>query len=186
MKPARRSVLTVSKVRFRALRYWGWAGLMAVLTLGLLLLPRSASAESTDPAIPFEHEIWGASGFWSHHTQHESRYREVNRGLGLEWVFTPQWQLNVGRYSNSVYRQSNYLQAGWMPLDFRWGPLRTRAGASIGVVNGYPRVRNGGYFPAVVPALSVEAWRVGMNVVYIPSVGTTDGAVAAQLKVRLY
>jgi hypothetical protein len=126
------------------------------------------------------------SGFWSHHTSHEGRYREENTGFGVEWAFAQNWQFNVGRYNNSVYHRSNYLQFGWMPLDVSRGDFRARLGASVGVVNGYPRVHGGGYFPAIVPAASLEFGIVGVNVVYIPSVGATDGAIAAQVKLRLH
>jgi hypothetical protein len=47
-------------------------------------------------------------------------------------------------------------------------------------------VRHGGYWATLVPVVSLESRHVGLNFVYIPSVGKrVDGAYALQLKVRV-
>lgn len=148
----------------------------------------AAPADAGEPGDAFRREVWVASGFLSYHVRNRDRYRQGNSGIGGEWRFSRQWQLNVGHYNNSVGRDSNYFQVAWMPAIFgNEKALRLRAGASLGVVNGYPQARGGGYFPTLVPVVSVEWKRVGLNVVYIPTVGgRVDGAVALQLKARLY
>jgi hypothetical protein len=56
----------------------------------------------------------------------------------------------------------------------------------VGAVNGYPKVRHGGYWATLVPMVSLESRRVGLNFVYIPSVGKrVDGAYALQVKLRV-
>lgn len=165
---------------------------LAGAALGLALLAAGPAAWAGDaPApgpAPFKSRLWLESGFFSHHTEPRKvgSYRENNYGLGLEWQFARSWQLNAGHYRNSVNRPSNYLQVGWSPLD--WSPvedLTFTAGVSVGVVNGYPKIHEG-YFPTLIPMASVEWRRVGVNLVYIPSVGRIHGAYAAQLKLRAF
>jgi hypothetical protein len=143
----------------------------------------SALAGETPP------QLWLDSGFLSHHVQHRGRYNEHNDGLGLEWHFgSGDWQLDAGHYRNSLRQGSNYLQLGWTPLkaELPWR-MQARLGASVGAVDGYPSVRHGGWFPTLVPVLSLEGSRVGVNLVYIPTVGKrVDGAYAVQLKFRAF
>lgn len=145
----------------------------------------AAHAQVRDPA----QALWLESGFWSHHTHDRpdgKPYNERNTGIGLEWQFAPRWQLNAGQYRNSGYRSSNYLQVGWSPLQWPVSDgLTLSAGLSLGVVNGYPNISRS-YFPTLVPMTSLEWRRVGVNLVYIPSVGRINGAFAAQLKVRIF
>lgn len=161
---------------------------LAGVALGLALLAAAAGAQAADEPVPFKPRYWLETGFWSHHTTPRAvgSYREQNYGLGLEWQFAQSWQLNAGHYRNSVNRPSNYLQVGWSPLN--WSPtdnLTFTAGASVGVVNGYPKIHEG-YFPTFIPMAAVEYRRVGLNLVYIPSVGRIHGAYAAQLKLRAF
>lgn len=160
-----------------------------MLLLALLLPPCAGMAQTTAPEAEGASQWWVSSGFWSHHTRRADHYQQNNTGIGVEWHAGGEWkdwQLNAGHYRNSRNRPSNYLQAGWMPLHLSLpAGFSLTAGASVGVVNGYPRMKGGGYFPTLVPALSLQWQRVGLNLVYIPSVGTVDGAFALQLKVQL-
>lgn len=147
----------------------------------------SEPASRSDAAS--ESQWWLASGFWSHHTRRADRYQQDNTGVGIEWHGPGEWnawQINAGHYRNSRNKPSNYLQVGWMPLQL---PLPAgvllKGGASVGMVNGYPRMHGGGYFATLVPALSAQWQRLGVNLVYIPSVGTVDGAFALQAKLRV-
>jgi hypothetical protein len=156
--------------------------------LVLALMAAAAGAQAAEEPVAFKSRLWLESGFWSHHTtpRKVGVYRENNYGLGVEWQFARAWQLNAGHYRNSVNRPSNYLQVGWSPLN--WSPtddLTFTAGASVGVVNGYPKIHEG-YFPTLIPMATVEYRRVGLNLVYIPSVGRIHGAYAAQLKLRAF
>lgn len=148
-----------------------------------------AFAQADPPADgAFRQQLWLSTGFLSHHTAHAARYNQHNDGAGLEWRWAPDLQLNAGHYRNSVRHGSTYAQLAWTPLDSPLPlDLRVRAGASVGVINGYPKVNHGGYFATLVPVVSME-WkrRVGLNLVYIPTVGKrVDGAFAIQLKLQL-
>jgi hypothetical protein len=71
----------------------------------------------------------------------------------------------------------------WQP--YALGPVRL--GAAIAGFNGYPHMRDGGWFPAVVPTLTLEYRRVGVNVGIIPSYkDRLYGGVSVQLKVKLF
>jgi hypothetical protein len=159
-----------------------------LILMSALLLPPAAAAQ-TPPGDNDASHLWLSSGFWSHHTRRADRYQQNNTGAGIEWHGAGAWQdfqVNAGHYRNSRNRPSNYLQVGWMPLQLSLpAGFELSGGASVGAVNGYPRMKGGGYFPTFVPALSLQWQRLGMNLVYIPSVGTVDGAFALQLKVRL-
>ncbi|AKJ32177.1 hypothetical protein [Caldimonas brevitalea] len=170
----------------------------ALLALGAASAAHAAcdATPAGEGAVPCEarraeaddaHKWWITSGFLSYHTRHASRYRRANNGLGVEWHLPRHWQLNAGRYRNSLDHGSSYLQAGWTPLGVSLGErLQLRVGASVGVVNGYPKVKDGGFFPTLVPVVSLEGSRLGANLVYIPSVDKrVDGAFALQLKVRV-
>jgi hypothetical protein len=159
----------------------------ALLACGLVALPAVAADAGHGGDASFERELWVTSGFLSRHTHHRSRYNEHNDGLGVEWRFAGQWQANAGHYRNSVRHGSTYLQLGWTPLQAQLPmDLRMRSGFSLGAVNGYPKVRRGGYWATFVPVVSLESERVGLNFVYIPSVGKrVDGAYALQLKLRV-
>jgi hypothetical protein len=158
--------------------------MLSIIIIGLSLgavSPVQAESVADEPT-----SWWLTSGFVSHHHQNNHRYRENNTGIGGEWHVTPSWRLHVGHYKNSVHRRSNYLQGAWMPLHLGAGALHLRLGASVGVVNGYPQANGGGYIPTLVPTLELSYHRVGMNLVYIPTVGgRVDGAVAVQFKLRL-
>ena len=166
-----------------------------VLLTGLMSLSGGAHAadeavgDTKEAATEFKPQLWLDSGFWSHHTKQNSGkpYREHNAGLGVEWRFKPTWQVNAGHYRNSLDEPSNYLQLGWMPLN--WTPaanLKLELGGSVGVVNGYPGIADKGYFPSLVPVAAVQWRRVGINFVYVPSVGRVHGAYAAQLKFQMF
>lgn len=175
------------------------AGLMSLSSGAYAANEASNDAASEAPegvaeapaAEAFKPQLWLDSGFWSHHTKPNTNaskpYRERNAGLGVEWRFKPQWQVNAGHYRNSLDEPSNYLQLGWMPLS--WSPagdLKLELGGSVGVVNGYPGIANKGYFPSLVPVAAAEWRRVGINLVYIPSIGRIHGAYAAQLKFLMF
>lgn len=125
-------------------------------------------------------ELWVTSGFVSKHLKAPDAgktYNERNPGLGLEYSLSPTWAVSGGFYKNSWYRRSQYLQAVWTPAEF--GPVKL--GIAMGVVNGYPLVNKGGYFPTLLPVLSFGY----VNLTYVPSVMENSGAVALQFKVQI-
>lgn len=127
-------------------------------------------------------ELWINPGFYSFHFDSSKHLNNDNYGLGAEYRFSTTMSATAGRFYNSDRRYSNYAGVYWQPIAL--GPLRL--GAVGGAFNGYPRARNGGWFPAVIPAISYEYQRVGANIAVIP--GYKDrlyGAISIQLKFRI-
>lgn len=155
-----------------------------------LLLSGPAPALAGTPEAQGQ-QLWLTSGFLSRHvgSGNTGRYNEKNGGLGFELAFSDDWRLAAGAYRNSVRRHSRYAQAVWSPelTRLRHGDWKFSLGAALGVVDGYPAMRHGGFFPTVLPVASVEWRRIGVNLTYIPSLaGNVTGAFALQLKLAAF
>jgi len=149
-----------------------------------------ALADEQDPATG---ELWVTSGFLSKHTSQRrapaAGWNERNTGIGIEYAFNGHWLIEAGLYENSVYRTSRYVQFVWSPdlTTLSSGDWRFRLSTALGAVDGYPRMRGGGYYPTLLPVASVEWRALGVNLTYVPSIaGNVAGAVALQAKLRLF
>jgi hypothetical protein len=70
----------------------------------------------------------------------------------------------------------------WQPLAI--GPIQI--GAVAGGFNRYSKINNGGWFAAVLPALTIEGKRLGANLFIIPTVGDrVQGATSLQIKFNI-
>lgn len=147
----------------------------------LLLGFASAGASAQwDPASASG--VWVNPGFYTAHFKSNAGLRNENPGLGVEWPVSPWVSLTVGRFHNSDGRISNYAGAYVMP--WQWG--HWRLGAVAGGFDGYPKVQNGGWFPALIPVAAYERGHWGMNVGFVPEIaGRLHGGVSFQLKFRL-
>ncbi|MES2759683.1 MAG: hypothetical protein V4693_20115 [Pseudomonadota bacterium] len=127
-------------------------------------------------------EFWLASGFGTLHFNRDVGLSGSNVGLGVEYRMRGDVAVTAGLFRNSDLESSHYLGALWQPVAF--GPVRL--GAVAALFNGYPRMRDGGWFPALIPVATIEYKRVGMNVGFVPSYkDRLYGGVSVQLKVRL-
>ncbi len=153
-----------------------------------LLLALSAPAAwaadgftAVDPAP--KSEVWIDSGFLTYHFNRDKDLNGANGGLGLEYRFRGDLSATAGRFYNSDRAYSNYVGAIWQPVAI--GPLRL--GAVIGAFDGYPHMRNGGWFPALIPAATFEYKRVGVNVGFVPSYkDRLYGGISVQLKLKVF
>jgi hypothetical protein len=128
-------------------------------------------------------EFWLDSGFATYHFDRDKDLNGGNRGLGAEYRFSGTLAAVAGRFYNSDREYSNYAGVIWQP--YAIGPVRL--GAAIAAFDGYPHMRDGGWFPAVVPTLTYEYQRVGVNVGIIPSYkDRLYGGISVQLKVKLF
>jgi hypothetical protein len=127
-------------------------------------------------------ETWLNGGFYSYHFQRNKGLNDSNGGIGAEYRFSTVASVTAGRFYNSDRYYSNYIGAYYQPWSI--GPVRI--GAAIGAFDGYPKMRERGWFPAVIPTLSVEYQRVGLNLGIVPSYkDRLYGALSFQLKVKL-
>jgi hypothetical protein len=88
-----------------------------------------------------------------------------------------------GRFYNSDRAWSNYAGVIWQP--YAVGPVRV--GLALAAFDGYPKTRDGGWFPGVIPTLTYEYERVGVNVGIIPNYkDRLYGGISFQLKFKLF
>jgi len=152
--------------------------------LALLALTSTAAMADTFETIESKplNEVWLNGGFFSYHFQRDKGLNDSNGGIGAEYRFSTVASVTAGRFYNSDRYYSNYVGVYYQPWQI--GPVRI--GAVAGAFNGYPKERNGGWFPAVIPALSVEYERVGLNLGIVPSYkDRLYGALSFQLKLKV-
>lgn len=130
-----------------------------------------------------KNELWINPGMYSFHYDRNTDFNSVNYGIGVEYKFSNTLSATTGTYRNSYYNQSNYLGVYWQPVSF--GPVDI--GVVAGGFNGYSNTNNGGWFPALLPVLTIEGKRVGLNVIVIPTIpNQVAGCVSFQLKAKLF
>ncbi len=118
--------------------------------------------------------LWLNAGFYSAHFDTDKGLRNANPGLGFEYRISDDWGATAGRFINSDDARSSYIGAYYQP--WRWGTMK------LGVVAG---AFNGGWFPAVIPAASLESGHWGLNVALVPPLkDRLYGALSFQLKFR--
>ncbi len=124
-------------------------------------------------------DIWINPGFYSHHFDKEKNLNNNNHGFGVEATVSKTYSLTAGVFENSDRQTSHYLGAYVMPFQV----AAFKAGAAVGAFDGYPKMRDGGWFPAIVPAMSIEGRRLGLNISYTPRIGDkVNSALSFQVK----
>lgn len=132
-------------------------------------------------------QVWINPGSYSHHFDRNKNFREDNIGFGAEVWFARDHAVMAGTFINSDGDRSRYGAYQWRPLHWQPAGIKVHAGIAAGVFDGYPRYRNGGWFPAVLPVLTVEYKRVGVNFFAVPTIANRlDGAISIQLKFRVW
>ncbi|HEY0587803.1 MAG TPA: hypothetical protein VGD52_16835 [Pseudoduganella sp.] len=127
-------------------------------------------------------ELWVNPGFYSRHFQRDKGFDDTNPGFGAEYRFSTVASATAGRFHNSDRQMSNYAGVYYQP----WAIGPVRLGAVIGGFNGYPKMRDGGWFLAAIPVVSVEYQRVGVNFAIVPTYKERlHGAFSVQLKFKL-
>ncbi|HEX9173796.1 MAG TPA: hypothetical protein VF861_14160 [Telluria sp.] len=157
-----------------------WAGALALAVLA----PGAHAGElfTKIDAAP-RSEFWLDTGFATAHFDRNEELNGANRGLAAEYRFAGTMAAAAGRFYNSDRRWSNYAGLIWQP--YAIGPLR--AGAALAMFDGYPRMRDGGWFPALIPTFTFEHKRAGVNIGVIPSYkDRLYGGVSVQLKLKLF
>ncbi len=162
-----------------------WIALIGVIWMLFgYIMPSYAVDESfarfTEPER--RNELWLNAGMYSYHYDKSQNFNNNNIGIGAEYRFSTVASLTVGGFKNSDSSHSNYAGIYWQPIAV--GPV------NIGVVgggfNGYSSTNNGGWFPAIFPAATIEGKWIGANLFFIPTVGDrVHGAISLQLKLKV-
>lgn len=147
---------------------------------------KTANANVNSGASAFSQRPWLSISGASYHLERAQEFNQKNPGVGLEWPVTAPWvydtRIALGTFKNSESARSNYAGAFIFPWSNESG--RFKAGALLGVINGYQGANNGGFFLLAVPTLAYEADVVGANLFIIPPVSTIPTTLAVQLKFR--
>lgn len=156
---------------------------MKLLLVLAMLCPLAYAGDTVTPVEQErEHELWVGSGFLTYHFDRDKNLNGNNTGIGVEYRFRGDLAATAGRFHDSDRSYSNYAGAIWEP--FAIGPVRF--GAVFAMFDGYPRMREGGWFPAVIPMATLEYQRVGVNVGFVPSYrDRLYGGLSVQLKFKL-
>lgn len=162
--------------------------LECIITIGLLLSASQYCLATSDDLINIipiveKREVWINPGLVSYHFDRNQEFNSLNYGLGFEYKFSSVSSFTIGTYRNSYYATSNYIGMYWQPLVV--GP------ASIGVVaggfNGYSNTNQGGWFPALLPAISIEGDLLGLNIIVIPTIPNhVAGSLTFQMKFKVF
>lgn len=148
------------------------------ITLALMLC---AQAHAQDDGK--RSELWLATGFATHHFQSDKDLNGQNPGGGIEYRFSDVAAVTAGHFYNSDRDRSKYVGVYYQPWTYRGVKL----GAVIGAFDGYPNMRDGGWFPALIPAATYEYKRVGVNLAVIPTYkNRLHGGISLQLKFKLF
>jgi hypothetical protein len=148
---------------------------------GISLANSYGPIEIVEPSA--KSELWINPGLISYHFDKNKDFNAVNFGIGVEYKFSSTTFLTAGQYHNSYHNLTHYIGAFWQPI--KVGPVQM--GFVMGGFNGYTNTNNGGWFPAVVPALSVEGQSVGLNILIIPSIQNhIAGSIAFQVKFKVF
>lgn len=146
----------------------------------------SGAQAQTDPG-KWSPQVWINAGAYSQHFDRNNNFRQNNIGLGAEVWFARDHAVMAGTYINSERFRSHYGAYQWRPLHWQSAGIKIDAGIVAGIVDGYPRYRNGDHFPAVLPVLAVEYKRIGVNIFAVPTItNRVDGAISIQFKLRVW
>jgi hypothetical protein len=128
-------------------------------------------------------ELWLDTGFATHHFQSDKNLNGRNPGIGVEYKFSDSMALTAGRFFNSDRQHSRYAGLYYQP----WSVGGVRLGAVVGGFDGYPKMREGGWFLAAIPAATFEYKRVGVNLAVVPTYkDRLHGGISVQLKFKLW
>lgn len=128
-------------------------------------------------------EVWLDTGFATYHFQSDKDLNGRNPGIGLEYRFSEDSALTVGRFYNSDRQHSRYAGMYYQP----WNVGGVKLGAVVGGFDGYPKMRDGGWFLALIPVATFEYKRVGINVAVVPTYkDRLHGGISVQLKFKLW
>ena len=148
-----------------------------------LLLCAQAHAQEQKQDDGKRSELWLATGFATYHFQSDKGLNGQNPGVGIEYRFSDVAAVTAGRFYNSDHEHSKYVGVYYQPWTYRGVKL----GAVVGAFDGYPNMRDGGWFPALIPAATYEYKRVGVNLAVIPTYkNRLHGGISLQLKFRLF
>ena len=155
---------------------------LAYIGFAFISFTSSAEAFSIIESKPIS-ELWVNPGFYSFHFDKNKGLNNNNFGPGIEYRYSTTNSITLGAFDNSDNQTSHFAGWYWQPLGL--GPVRL--GAAVGALDGYPKMKDGGWFTAAIPAVSAEYKNIGTNILIIPGYkNRLYGAISVQLKLRVF
>ena len=162
-----------------------FASISAILVLGAAV--HAAGANAANSGQESGPQVWLNPGIYSQHFDSSKGLRNNNIGFGAEVMVRANHGIMAGSFINSNRARTKYAAYEWRPLHWQYKGLDLGGGILIGAFDGYPNYRDGAWFVAPLPMLSIEGRYLGANVSLIPTVKNRfDGALAVQLKLRVW
>ncbi len=163
-----------------ALRFMNLCAAKAVLLFAAVC---AAQTQTADPPP----QVWLNPGFFSYHFDRDKSLREDNFGVGAEVILRRDHGLMAGTFLNSDFARTRYVGYEWRPLHWQPAGVPVHAGITVSALDGYPRMRDGGWFLSLLPIVAIEGERLGMNFTVVPEIeGRLNGAVVIQFKLRVW
>lgn len=156
---------------------------LALFSLTLIACGSAAAQELSGASSSKRNELWLSTGFATYHFQSDKDLNGRNPGVGLEYRFDESMAVTAGRFFNSDRQHSRYAGLYYQPWEYKG----VRLGAVVGGFDGYPKMRDGGWFLAAIPTATFEYKRVGVNVAVVPTYkDRLHGGISIQLKFKLW
>ena len=147
----------------------------------------AAVAQSEGVPGEFSNRVWISPGIYSLHFDRSKDLRDDNVGLSAEVALAPEHALIAGNFINSTRTRTRFAAYNWRPLRWQFERMEVSAGVALAAFDGYANYRDGGWFVAAVPVLTLEGRHLGVNLSVIPTIrDRLDGALAMQFKVRVW
>lgn len=148
-----------------------------------LALFACSQALAQDADSTRRNELWLDTGFATYHFESDKNLNGRNPGIGVEYRFSDTMAVTAGRFYNSDHQHSRYAGMLYQP----WTLGGVKLGAVVGAFDGYPKMRDGGWFLALIPAATFEYKRVGINVAAVPKFrDRLHAGISVQLKFKLW
>ncbi|MGP1677161.1 MAG: hypothetical protein ACTS6J_08390 [Burkholderiales bacterium] len=157
---------------------------MGLLCAALYAAGAQAGSASTQETWP---QVWLNPGIYAQHFDSGKGLRNNNIGFGAEVMLANDHVLMAGSFINSNRARTHFATYEWRPLHWQFSGVDVGAGVVVGAFDGYPNYRQGAWFVAPMPMLSIEGKRLGANIALIPTIADRfDGALAIQIKLRVW
>jgi hypothetical protein len=159
------------------------------IRLSLLLITAGLAPQviAQGEGMSSRNRAWQNAGAYSYHFDRDANYREDNVGVGVELGYSADNSLMVGSLINSERARTRYLGWQWRPVHGWVGNVQVHAGVVMTAMDGYSKMREGGWFPSLLPLVAVEGKYLGLNLSAVPTIqDRVHGAILLQLKLRVW
>ena len=118
------------------------------------------------------------------------QHNQNHNDFGLEYEFKQRsrsiYSARVNHFVNSGGNNSTFLAATGKRCHQTSGTMRACAGIMAGLLNGYRRINNYGFFPVALPYVTVDYRVTGFDLGCVPAFNGYSGFCFVSAKLRLF